>query len=88
MDRVDENLFLGDVKSANDEKRLRDCKISHVLTVDIFPIPKIAQCSNIEYRFIKANDRAEENLLQHFDDSFKFLDDAIRSRNGFVLVHW
>ena len=37
--------------------------------------------------FIDAEDSAEEDLLHHFDDCFRFIETARQSDHGGVLVH-
>lgn len=82
------NLFLGNLTAATDISWLKQANISHILTVDSFPLPRKVQDSlpNITLKFIQIADMPREDLLTHFESSYQFIDNAITGA-GKILVH-
>ncbi|ORX54432.1 dual specificity protein phosphatase 12 [Hesseltinella vesiculosa] len=75
-------LHVGDWMAAKNHMELLDNKISHIVAVGDFDLhhPKIS------YLNIAIEDLASENIIQHFDDSFDFIEQG-RSQGTGVLVH-
>ncbi|CAK1599282.1 unnamed protein product [Parnassius mnemosyne] len=87
VDLIDDNLYLGNLACARDEKSLQKLKITHVLTIDLVPLPRtILDRGNLTFKFIKLADVPKEDLISHLPDSNEFIKEAIAS-GGTVLVH-
>ncbi|KAH1243744.1 Dual specificity protein phosphatase 1 [Glycine max] len=67
-----------------DEPALKDCNITHVLTV-AGRIPP-AHPHDFVYKIIDVVDKDDEDLKQYFNECFDFIDEAKRHDGG-VLVH-
>ena len=78
------HLFIGSIGSASNLKQLQNYKITHILCCakgikNFFP-------DNFTYLNLEILDSENINIKQHFQESYKFIDDAIKN-NGNVLVH-
>ncbi|KAI8986412.1 dual specificity phosphatase [Pilobolus umbonatus] len=75
-------IFLGDCESFTKETLIKH-KISHVLSVGNFSndldLP-------IEYKNIYINDTEDSNIIQYFDESNKFIQEANKA-GGRILIH-
>lgn len=79
-----DGIYLGTEWNASDEAELKDKNIGYVLNVtteidNFFPASFI-------YKNIRVHDCGEEKMLQHWEDSIRFLTQAV-ARNKGVLVH-
>lgn len=81
---IDDKLYLGGRDAAEDESLIKGFQITHILTVDIFPL-KLNWDNNCELMFVKADDIPEEDLLTHFEETCKFIEEG-RNAGG-CLVH-
>ena len=78
-------LFLGNMKDASDTAGLARLGIDHVLNVTAVN-PTYTKSDTVTYKQLHAADNGYQNLKQHFDEAFAFIDLA-RSRGGSVLIH-
>lgn len=86
-DKIEDNLYLSNLTSATDVKWLKKNNITHILTVDSCPLPrKIQEIPELSLKYIQITDMPREDILTYFEDSYQFIDHAIKS-NGTVLVH-
>mmetsp|Transcript_9312 Transcript_9312/g.6683 ORF Transcript_9312/g.6683 Transcript_9312/m.6683 type:complete len:123 (+) Transcript_9312:10-378(+) len=84
MDRIQDNLFLGDAMAANSSKILENAGITHILNVtDIVPckFPK-----RFQYKQIRVPDAEKTDLRRRFEDCFNFIYSGTKDNNK-VLVH-
>ncbi|XP_014355184.2 dual specificity protein phosphatase MPK-4 [Papilio machaon] len=87
VDLIDDNLYLGNLACARDEKSLQKLQISHILTIDLVPLPRsILDRPNLTFKFIKLADVPKEDLISQLPDTNDFIKEAI-SNGGTVLVH-
>ena len=82
--KIDEGLYLGSIATAANKPALKDCNITHILTV-AGRIPP-AHPNDFVYKIIDVVDRDDEDLKQYFNECFDFIDEAKRHDGG-VLVH-
>jgi len=61
---------------------LKEKGISHIVTVNINPLPAV---EGFTYFFIRAQDDDSEDLLSHFEKAFEFIDTGLL--NSSILVH-
>lgn len=88
VDLVEPRLFLGNCTAARNIQFLKSNKISHILTIDSFPIPAyVCSSASINNKYIHIADMTRENILEHFEDCISFIEDAMSSLEGAVLVH-
>ena len=78
------HLFLGSIGSASNLKQLQNFKITHIICCakgiqNFFP-------DNFKYLNINLLDSQTEPIKKHFEESNKFIDDAIQNK-GNVLIH-
>ncbi len=82
--KITDRLYLSDLASACNLEALKENNITHIICV-ILAVDPIFQ-NDFEYLNIPARDIDEENLYKYFDQSYKFIEDAI-AQGGNVLVH-
>ncbi|XP_038063663.1 dual specificity protein phosphatase 12-like isoform X2 [Patiria miniata] len=86
MDEICPGLFLGSesaVVTPEGQAAVLQHAITHVLSVADMK-PKMGTL-NLKHKFVRANDMPNVDILQHFEDCFGFIDDALRE--GKILVH-
>ncbi|XP_041974351.1 dual specificity protein phosphatase MPK-4-like [Aricia agestis] len=87
VDLIDDGLYLGNLACARDQKALESLKITHILTIDLVPLPRSTLARpNLTFKFIKLADVPKEDLISHLPESIDFIKQAIES-GGTVLVH-
>lgn len=79
-----ENIYQGNICSSFQKENLKKLGITHILTVGNY-LPLFYK-DNFKYMCIKVKDKSDENLLQYFEEGFKFIDDCINS-GGKILIH-
>jgi len=91
-------LYLANFESAQDKSLLNKLKITRVLTIgNRSPIDNSLLSPNTPtetrrdedgraYKLIWAMDSTDQNLLKHFRDCFRFIDESLESRAG-IMVH-
>ncbi|XP_028167622.1 dual specificity protein phosphatase MPK-4-like isoform X2 [Ostrinia furnacalis] len=87
VDLIDDGLYLGNVACAHDQKMLQQLGITHILTLDLVPLPRtILDRPNLTFRFVQLSDMPKEDLITHLPETNNFIREAIAS-GGTVLVH-
>lgn len=61
--------------------------ITHVVSVLIYDFKNHQDWEQYKHLSIGVNDIEDENLLEHFPESNKFIGDALKE-GGKVFVHW
>ena len=79
-----DNIFISDISSAFNFEELKKDKITHIITTILAVEPMYPD--DFSYMNLHARDITNENLLQHFDKCYNFIEDALSS-NGRVLIH-
>ncbi|XP_071517618.1 dual specificity protein phosphatase MPK-4-like isoform X2 [Panulirus ornatus] len=86
LNKIEEGLYLGNITAAVEPKVLEKNYISHILTVESKPLPvSITSLPGMAFLYIQVDDMANEDLLSHFEEAARFIDDG--QRKGNVLVH-
>lgn len=65
---------------------LKEAGITHVVSVLRLPLDKTL-FEGYEHKVIEVDDVEDENLLEHFTASNKFISGALQG-GGAVLIHW
>lgn len=90
VDEIEPRLFLGNATAARNLAFLKTNRISHILTIDSFPIPNyVCSSASVTNKYIHIADMSRENILEHFMEGIGFIEDALKDEaaaNG-VLVH-
>ncbi|XP_053601995.1 dual specificity protein phosphatase MPK-4-like isoform X2 [Plodia interpunctella] len=87
VDLIDERLYLGNLACARDYKTLEKLQVTHVLTIDVVPLPRsILDRANLTFKYIKLADVPKEDLISHLPETNEFIKEAIGD-DGTVLVH-
>ncbi|KAL1915323.1 uncharacterized protein VTP21DRAFT_6781 [Calcarisporiella thermophila] len=83
MQQVIPNLFISSSVPAYDQKALEANKITHILCLGPAncPFPEL-----FSYKKIDIEDVPESNILEHLEDTYVFIESAIKAE-GTVLVH-
>lgn len=84
MDNIDTNLYLGNLPAVYDLTALSTYKINSILTIDTVCLHEYF-FNGMRLMFIKLSDTPKENILEHFNDSYEFIEQGVE--NGAVLVH-
>ena len=76
MDKIVDNLYLGDIRAAQDPEELKKHYITHIVTLDknlaaMYP-------KTYYYMIVPVEDVATENIGKHFNAVCKFVKAAIR----------
>ncbi|XP_013410303.1 dual specificity protein phosphatase 12 [Lingula anatina] len=82
--RVDINLYIGSRDDASDTETLQQKEVTHILTIDVKPLPTTQQMT-FQCKFIHALDDPETDLLSYFEECIQFIEDGVKM--GGVLVH-
>ncbi|KAF9412687.1 hypothetical protein HW555_008895 [Spodoptera exigua] len=87
VDLIDERLYLGNLACARDYKSLEQLQITHILTIDVVPLPRsILEKANLVFHYVKLADVPKEDLISHLPETNNFIKQAIAD-GGTVLVH-
>ncbi|CDW74386.1 UNKNOWN [Stylonychia lemnae] len=84
MNKIIDNLWLGDMVGAYNKFLLKRNGITHILTVAQGIMPKFP--TQFHYKIINILDMPSANLKQHFQSCIKFIKDAV-AEGGTVYVH-
>jgi len=84
MNKILDNLWLGDMSAAYNKLLLKKHGMTHILTVASGIPPKFP--SNFQYKVVTILDSPSANLKAHFQSCIKFLKNALE-QGGCVLVH-
>ncbi|KAI8138105.1 protein-tyrosine phosphatase-like protein [Fennellomyces sp. T-0311] len=82
MHEIAPRLFVGSQAAASSLENLTSHGITHILSLGEFE----SVYDHIVYKNVRIMDLAEENLIQHFGDTFDFIDSAYQN-GGKILVH-
>ena len=86
VDLIAPNLYLGGIDIANNADKLKELKITHILTIEDASIDVQIQ-KRMVYKFKLLSDNPYSNILDILDECVQFIDTAIQGSNN-VLVHW
>lgn len=90
VDEIEPRLFLGNATSASNLKFLKSKNITHILTIDSFPLPThITSNGSISNKFVHIADMSRENIMEHFEDCIFFIEDCLKdpeATNG-IIIH-
>ena len=88
LDQIPEcgKLFIGGLRALDVRERLEKVDISHILSVLEFDYCDSDDFGKYERLLIQVEDQPKENLLQHFDRTNAFIENAL-AKDGTVLVH-
>ena len=81
---VIQGIYLGDINSVYDIKKLKEIGITNIISVISGFIPPYP--NDFNYLVINALDNTNTSLLTHFEETNCFIDDAFIN-NGKVLIH-
>ena len=85
MDKIIDNLYLGDIRSAQDPEILAKHVITHIVTLDKFLAPMFPK--KYVYRSVPVENVTTENIGKHFNAVVKFMKSVIRRDAANVLIH-
>ncbi|RNA19378.1 dual specificity phosphatase 19-like [Brachionus plicatilis] len=85
MNKIIPGLYLGDDFVARKREILSEYKITHVLNLTI-NIPNKFE-PEISYLKINILDSERQDIQKYFDDTFEFIDNALKNKKNSVLVH-
>ncbi|XP_077166287.1 dual specificity protein phosphatase 22-A-like isoform X2 [Paroedura picta] len=83
MSKIVEGLYLGNIRDSEDRESLGKHGITHILSVHNNAKPSL---EDMTYLCISASDSSNQNLLQHFKESIRFVHEC-RLRGGRCLIH-
>ncbi|XP_026727471.1 dual specificity protein phosphatase MPK-4-like [Trichoplusia ni] len=87
VDLIDDGLYLGNLACARDYKTLESLKITHILTIDVVPLPRtILERTNLTFKYVKLADVPKEDMISHLPETNEFIKQAVAD-GGIVLVH-
>ena len=84
MNKILDNLWLGDMSAAYNKILLKRYGVTHILTVASGIPPKYP--SNFTYKVVTILDSPSANLKAHFQSCIKWLKQATE-QGGTILVH-
>ena len=83
LDEITDNLYLGNLASAENIEELKKKGIKKVLSVlDSFAWPKYKESDNINHKAISISDLENQNIIQYFGECLNFI-----KGNDKILVH-
>lgn len=82
--KIIEGIYLGDINSVYDIKQLKDIGITHIISVISGFVPPYP--NDFNYLVLNALDNVNTSLIEHFDETNSFIDDAFID-NKKVLIH-
>ena len=85
INKIIDNLYLGDIRAANNIFSLKSNGVTHILQALGGMNPPFP--NQFVYKVLQVMDVPWENLGKHFMDSALFIQKAIKS-GGTVYVHW
>lgn len=86
IDMIEDSLYLGGLAAAKNIDVLNKYKITHILTIDTCPLPRvITDMRQFVTKFIQLSDQPKEDLLCYFDETDLFIKEGLSK--GAVLVH-
>ncbi|XP_003227166.1 dual specificity protein phosphatase 22-A [Anolis carolinensis] len=83
MSKVVAGLYLGNIRDSEDRENLAKNGITHILSVHNNAKPVL---EDMTYLCISASDSSNQNLIQHFKESIRFIHEC-RLHGGGCLIH-
>lgn len=82
--KITDNVFISDLQTAFFRDKMIDDGITHIITtiMGVYPIYP----NDFEYLHIQLRDALNENIIEHLDKAYRFIEDAT-SGGGKVLIH-
>ncbi|KAJ2702776.1 tyrosine protein phosphatase yvh1 [Coemansia spiralis] len=84
MDKVADGLYVGSAMAEGDLPLLRECGITHILSVASHYVA--SHPTQFTYKLVSIDDLPEENIIQYFPECNHFIGTALAG-GGRVLVH-
>ncbi|KAJ1734411.1 tyrosine protein phosphatase yvh1 [Coemansia biformis] len=84
MDEVVAGLYVGSSMAEGDLPKLRECRITHILSVATHYVASYP--TEFTYKLVSIDDLPEENIIQDFPECNRFIRGALDA-GGRVLVH-
>eukprot|EP01084_Bolivina_argentea_P308854 534154_1 len=86
---INNKLFLGNINHVTNDEILKDLKITHIVNCTPYDYDNyITKSNNDSYIQISINDHYYEEIDQHFETTFKFIDNALQNdEKNKVCVH-
>ncbi|XP_016536633.1 dual specificity protein phosphatase 22-B isoform X2 [Poecilia formosa] len=78
------DLYLGNIKDAQDQELLAKHNITHILSIHDTAAPVL---EDMTYLCISASDHSKQNLIQYFRESIMFIHESRLKGEG-CLIHW
>lgn len=79
-------VYVGDRDAVESLARQNEAGITHIVTVDNYPL-KWIQESSYKYLYQQCLDMPDEDILSHFTEIFKFIDEVDSDKQEKVLIH-
>ena len=84
MDKIQEGIWLGNIRAAEDQTLLRVTGITHLLSLGAMP-SKVDP--SIKHMKILLDDIPSAQIYPHLDRAVDFINEAV-TQGGSILVHW
>lgn len=84
MHEIIQNLYLGSLDAAENERLLNSTGIKHI--IQALEAPNRYRFPNMTYHYIQINDLAREDMLQHLPEALNFINRNLMNGEK-VLVH-
>ena len=88
MDQIPEagKLFIGGLRALDVPDRLEEASITHILSVLEFDYCDWDEFGKYKRLLIQVEDRPRENLLQRFEQTYDFIEEALHDK-GVIIIH-
>jgi len=92
MDKIMDDIYLGNIHAASDAKTLNKYGITHILRV-LKGNHGTVHPDKFTYKVIQVDDLPNQNLQKYFESAHEFLNDALSANKdgqikNKVLIHW
>ncbi|KAJ1665665.1 tyrosine protein phosphatase yvh1 [Coemansia sp. RSA 1813] len=84
MDEITNGLYVGSSMAEVDEAKLKECGVTHILSVASHYVP--SHPNDFIYKLVSIDDLPEENIIKFFPECNTFISSALET-GGCVLVH-
>jgi len=84
---LDGKLWIGDSEHAASDRVIKDLQITHVVNATENVRNFFEKSKRVTYYRVAVDDAVDEQVHKYFAESNKFIDEAIQSSHGRVLVH-
>lgn len=79
-------LFIGGLHALYQTDLFKQAGITHILSVLDFDIYEAGHFKEYTHLHIRIDDHPDENLLQHFNQTNRFIDDGLNGGGGVFVV--